>query len=55
VTHIAPAILRQRYNPGVLPAVILLVPLGVWVVRTSMRTTGVGVPGVVRLLAAECG
>ncbi len=52
VTHISPAILRQRYNPGVLTAVILFFPLGVWVVRTSMRTPGVGVPGVIRLFAA---
>jgi hypothetical protein len=50
VTHLAPAILRQRYNPGVLTSIVLFLPLGVWMIGRARVTLGVG--GVIRLIGA---
>jgi hypothetical protein len=48
VTHLAPAILRQRYNPGVLTSIVLFLPLGVWMLERARLTLGVS--GVIRLI-----
>jgi hypothetical protein len=50
VTHLAPAILRQRYNPGVLTSFVLFLPLGVWMIERARLTLGVS--GVIRLIWA---
>lgn len=51
VTHIVPAIFQQRYNPGVLTAVVLFLPLGVYALRTFLSEPSIGRNGAVRVLA----
>jgi hypothetical protein len=41
VAHIAPAVITGRYNPGLVTAVVLFVPLGAWMVRTLTRSGAV--------------
>jgi hypothetical protein len=52
VTHVAPAILQQRYNPGVVTALVLFLPLGVWAMRTFLADPSVGRNGAFRAMLA---
>jgi hypothetical protein len=37
VAHIAPAVARRQYNPGLATAIVLFLPVSAWVIRTFWR------------------
>lgn len=45
VPHVASALKDQGYNPGLLTAILLFVPVGVWAMRVGLRA-GIGRRGV---------
>ena len=50
VTHIAQAIYRLQYNPGLLTSIILFLPLSVWVIRRAMAEPSIGRSGAMLIL-----
>lgn len=50
VMHVAGALKAQAYNPGLLTAVLLFVPAGLWALRVGLRA-GIGRSGVAAILA----
>lgn len=46
MAHIAPGILRGRYNPGLGTAILLFVPVSIWAIRIAMTRYGIDRRGV---------
>ena len=52
VIHTIPAIVRLQYNPGLGTAIVLFLPVSIWVFRTALRQRAVAFRGVARVVAA---
>lgn len=50
VAHIGPAVAAGAYNPGLLTAVLLFLPLSLWAFRVALRRPDLGWPAVAAAL-----
>ncbi|MBS7545373.1 HXXEE domain-containing protein [Ancylobacter oerskovii] len=51
VAHIGPALAERSYNPGLLTAALLFLPLSLWAFRVALATPGLGARAVIATLA----
>ena len=49
LTHIVPALWEHAYNPGLVTAIVLFLPAGLWALRVGMRA-GIGGRGVFAII-----
>jgi hypothetical protein len=52
VAHIGPGIVLGRYNPGMLTAILLFVPVSIWAIRLAVTRYKVGISGVAMVVAS---
>lgn len=52
LVHLAPFIAGKGYNPGLLTAVILFIPLSAWIIHTCFGTGGLRYQSLAAILAA---